>query len=341
MASIPEFPSTIKTADLITVDYDLLSRGDGAEKTKLFEAARHQGFLYLKNHTVDPSPMFDLAAMFSLPVEEKMKYDMGTDGYYFGYKPRGSQYVDANGTPDTQEYYNISKDDLTGLRKDRAGHPKPVEDQRKKLEVFVENSHKTVLTILKAIGEQLGLDPELLPSMHKIDSPSGDHCRVTYTPAPPSGRKNPITFGGHTDFGSVTLLFNRLGGLQVVNPGDTKWIYVKPAPGCVIINFGDSIVKLLGGKIHSGLHRVVSPPGDQASLTRVSVVYFSRPNSDVPLKSLIPGVDLHDEVVLTADEWIKHRAVHRNTNNYKGKESFLQSKGTEHRSLDQEPAIEA
>jgi len=266
---------------------------------------------------------------------------VGTDGYYFGYKPRGSQYVDANGTPDTQEYYNISKDDIVGLRKDRAGHPKPVEDQREKLEVFVKSSHKVVTTILRALGEQLGLDPELLPSMHKIDSPSGDHCRVTYTPPPPAGTgKNPITFGGHTDFGSVTLLFNRLGGLQVVNPGDTKWIYVKPAPGCVIINFGDSIVKLLGGNIHSGLHRVVSPPGDQASLTRVSVVYFSRPNSNVPLKSLFDVGGPEDEKVLTADEWIKHRAVHRNTNNYKGKESFLKSKGTEHRSLDEETTVE-
>ena len=64
---------------------------------------------------------------FSLPVEEKRKYDLIDEGSYFGYKARlviipdkgvtltlhsltqgyGSGLVDAKGTPDRNEFYNV------------------------------------------------------------------------------------------------------------------------------------------------------------------------------------------------------------------------------------------
>ncbi|KAL1954904.1 hypothetical protein VTO42DRAFT_442 [Malbranchea cinnamomea] len=331
--AIPPFPSDLKTADLITVDFTLLADHDPAEITRLYEAAKTQGFLYLRNHGVEPSFMFELASsLFGLPTSEKMKYDMGTKGYYYGYKPRGTQYVDANGKPDTQEYYNISKDEILKVVEGGRGHPQPIYKYWKDLEKFTRASHVVVTTVLRVLGEKLGLDPELLPSLHKLDRPGGDHARITWTP--PGNEENTITFGAHTDFGSVTLLFNRLGGLQVIDDVTKEWTYVKPIPDFAILNFGDSIVKLLGGRVLSGMHRVVSAPGEQGKLHRVSVVYFSRPNGDVPLKCVVPGDVPEDEgEVLTADEWIKRRAIHRHTANYKGKESYILSKGTE-RNLD-------
>lgn len=59
------------------------------------------------------------------------------------------------------------------------------------------------------------------------------------------------------DFGSVTVLFNQLGGLQVINPKSQEWKYVKPQPGSAIINLGDALVKLVGDRLYSGVHRVV------------------------------------------------------------------------------------
>lgn len=67
----------------------------------------------------------------------------------------------------------------------------------------------------------------------------------------------------------------------------------------------------------SGVHRVVAPPGGQAKYPRHSCVYFARPNGHVVLKPLIGEVD-EDEKQMTADEWIAHRAILRNTANYKG-----------------------
>lgn len=110
---------------------------------------------------------------------------------------------------------------------------------------------------------------------------------------------------------------------------------MKPEPRCAIVNLEDAIVKLEGGRLYSGVHRVVSAPGEQGKLPRESVVYFSRPNRDVKSRSLIKR-DKKEENVMTAYEWIVYRAIHRNTGNYKGKESVLISRGTEHITKNQE-----
>lgn len=56
----------------------------------------------------------------------------------------------------------------------------------------------------------------------------------------------------HTDCGSVTLLANMTDDLQVLYPGfqpkdDNGWQWVRPWPGCLIVNMGDSMVQWTGG----------------------------------------------------------------------------------------------
>lgn len=121
---------------------------------------------------------------------------------------------------------------------------------------------------------------------------------------------------GHTDFGSVTVLFNQLGGLQVLPPGeDAEWKWVKPLPGHCIINLGDSLVKFTNGLLRSNIHRVISPPGAQADVTRYSLVYFSRPEDDVLLKRLegstvippLPEGAVENDI--NSKDWIIRRAL--------------------------------
>jgi len=325
---IPPFPDDVPTADIWMVDFDQLAKGDPSEAKKVFDACRGYGFFYIKNHHVDSDFMFDLAnTVFKLPYEEKMKYDMGTTGGYFGYKRSGSQYVDDKGTADHSEFYNISKDDILRVgEKPPLQHPEPVDERREELVEFMRSSHNVVTVVARVLSEQLGLGPDLLPSLHRIDRTGGDQARVTH--APPVG-SDVVTLGDHTDFGSITVLFNQLGGLQVLNPDSKEFKYVKPEPGCAIINLGDGIAKLVDDRLYSGVHRVVGPPGEQARFPRHSVVYFSRPNGDVRLGSLF-GSEEERMKEMTADEWIVHRAILRNTANYKGPETMKQSRGTEH-----------
>lgn len=87
-------------------------------------------------------------------------------------------------------------------------------------------------------------------------------------------------------------------------------------------------MKLVGDRLRSAVHRVIGPPGDQAQSPRHSVVYFSRPNGDIKLRSLLDDESAED--AMTADEWIANRVKNRRTANFQGKETFDASRGTEH-----------
>lgn len=146
-----------------------------------------------------------------------------------------------------------------------------------------------------------------------------------------------LTLGEHTDFGSITLLFNRLGGLQVLPPGKgAEWCYVKPLPGHAIVNLGDAMAVFTNGLLRSNIHRVVSPPGEQADTTRYSIVYFSRPENDVPMKVLqgsskIPETEEQSNgETISAKDWIIKRALgHRHALNKDKAMDFDSFQGTE------------
>jgi len=268
--------------------------------------------------------------LLSDTTESQKMFDASTS--YFGYKPSGASIVDEKGTPDNTEFYNISKDDILRLKDTPLEHPAPLLKYRNMLDIFIRNCHKVVTLILLKLSISLGLLEDDLINLHKLDHSSSDQVRITYSqPVIQTEDTQPIIYvGEHTDFGSVTILFNKLGGLQVKPRGTSDWKYVKPEPECAIVNIGDALVKLVGGRLHSGLHRVVKLPGNQALYPRTSVVYFSRPNSKVKLCSLFKEDGISDSEVLTADEWIAKRVYLRSRKNFKGRETFIASLGTEH-----------
>lgn len=164
------------------------------------------GFFYLRNTHVDSEFMFDLAdEVFRLPLDEKMKYEMGSKGGYFGYKMSGSQYVDEKGTPDCSQFYNVSKDDILRVGQYATHpleHPAPINKRKAELEVFMNSSHNVITVILKVLGEKLGLDSDVLPSLHRIDRTGGDQARLTH--APPISPET-ISLGEHTGGQLITL----------------------------------------------------------------------------------------------------------------------------------------
>lgn len=103
---------------------------------------------------------------------------------------------------------SVSKDDVMRVGKyiDKPlEHPETINKRRSELEKFMSASHEVTLVILRVLSEQLGLDPDLLPNIHKLDRPSGDQARVTF--APPVDPEV-ITLGEHSGTNSL-LLYNR------------------------------------------------------------------------------------------------------------------------------------
>jgi len=73
------------------------------------------------------------------------------------------------------------------------------------------------------------------------------------------------------------------------------------------------MVKFTNGLLRSNIHRVVSPPGEQAKETRYSLVYFARPEEDIILRRLegsdvIPELEKEEEA-MSSKEWIKLQAM--------------------------------
>lgn len=81
---------------------------------------------------------------------------------------------------------------------------------------------------------------------------------------------------GHTDLGTITLLFRQpVAALQILN-SEQQWKWVKPQDATITVNICDALSALTGGYFKSSIHRVHAPPKDQAHLDRLGVLYFAR-----------------------------------------------------------------
>ncbi|PMD57896.1 putative oxidoreductase [Hyaloscypha bicolor E] len=324
--TLPPFPADIPTAPLLRLSLSSL-RSSSEESGRFFTASKELGFFYLDLRN-DPlgeellsqsSRFFDLAPKFyKLGREELSKYDYKNVGSYMGYKGFGSAVVDEKGNLDRNEFYNIPKDDFFGISEKPFTHPDILYQNTDLIKSYINNSHALITLLLNHLNTHLQLPEGTLQSLHRLNEPSGDQIRIIKSPPqPPSDQHTAL--GKHTDFGSLTLLFNQLGGLQILPPPsltpagkEPEWTYVKPLRGHCIINLGDAMTKFTGGLLRSNIHRVVSPPGEQAEETRYSVVYFSRPEDEVVLKRLEGGVipnGQDDGEAMNSKEWIKLQAL--------------------------------
>jgi len=346
VATLPEFPTNVPTHPLLVVDYELIKNGDEKEINVLWTAATSLGFWYLKNHGADEDVenMFDMGAeTMDLPMEEKMKYEQGDNGSSFGYKAAGANAVDASGELDKIEFINVAKDDALAWPKvARRAYPSTVNDRMESTIIpFVKKSIGINDTILNIFNTKLGLPEGTLLKLHSLDEYSGSEARTIKAPKNLPAERQAL--GAHTDFGSLSFLHNRLGGLQVLPPGIDEWQFVKPVPGHAICNVGDALALLSGGILHSNIHRVFPPPGAQASFERWSQVFFTRPGNSVVLRPLSEESAVIDEAVsklteqqrealnpgVTSYDWFSRRIKNQRIKNRTGPETWIASRGTE------------
>ncbi|KAK7753156.1 hypothetical protein SLS62_004889 [Diatrype stigma] len=354
-SSLPPFPSGLPEAPIQRISLEQLMRREPAAEQELWEACHTRGFFYLDlgGGEPEPGPGLTLASgadelerlshgAFRLPAETKQAAAMARWRSLFGYKGPGIvAKEDPHRRRDVGEFWNLSKDDVLGQSSHPVAYPELLQEARPLLADFMRAAHEVGLLVLEILATRLGIPAGQLASKHRLDQPSGDHVRLTYGPGNPEAATTTatatatataaqikeeadtrITTFAHTDFGSVTLLFNWLGGLQIENHDDggdggkttaataTKsWEWVRPVPGHAICNLGDAMREFAGGRVASGRHRVVAAPGAQAALDRYSVVYFVRPEDSVVLEDLTPGAARKPEAERwTAVRWIEERS---------------------------------
>ncbi|KAI0337222.1 Clavaminate synthase-like protein [Trametopsis cervina] len=342
----PPFPEGLPTHPLLVIDYQLIKQGDKQEIDRLWEAATKLGFWYLKNHGVveEIDAMFDMGAeTLKLPLEEKMKFEQGDSGNSFGYKVVGGNAVDESGALDTIELINVSRNDaLAWPGKVHRDYPSTVNERMESvIKPFVQKSMEINFTCISTFDEKLGLPKGTLLSKHAVEAPSC--CEARCIKKAPGVADDKQAIGSHTDFGSLSFLHNRNGGLQVLPPGSDEWQYIKPIPGHAVCNIGDALSIFSGGILRSNLHRVVTPPKEQAAYERWSLVFFTRPADDTELRAFTELSPMIADAVAnnpnpgkfstgqTSRSWYYRRMAGQRINNRKGPETWRGSRGTEHK----------
>lgn len=178
-----------------------------------------------------------------------------------------------------------------------------------------------MLKLLTLFAIILELPEDYFVARHRYDEAVSD-CHLRYMKyhrrdADTNAKLENIWVKGHTDFGSLTLLFRQpVAALQVRGP-DGGWKWVKPHEGSITVNIADALQFLTNGFLKSSIHRVVVPPPDQSEIDRLGVLYFVRPENDLELKPVQSGVleklgykpDAENQLAegITAGEWVKAR----------------------------------
>ncbi|OQO13741.1 hypothetical protein B0A48_01971 [Cryoendolithus antarcticus] len=289
---VAESTHDLDWAELVTLDLSHFDAPGGKQRlaNQLRDAVQNVGFFYITNFGLMQSQIdrqFGIAKeLFALPTEEKLRHRADLEhGHYSGYRPLGSIEL-FPGLRDNVEMYNVFK----YLPELECSHPQLIIDHRDEIEAFQRHiAEDTVQKLLTLIAIVLELPEDALTNGHKYNDVSDCHLRyiIYHARTPEENAKYDNLYSrGHTDFGSLTLLFRQpIAALQVLMP-DGKWKWVKPLPGSITVNIADVLDFWTAGYLKSSIHRVVAPPEDQAHLDRVGVLYFLRPAHDLRLKAL-------------------------------------------------------
>ncbi|KAG7138937.1 Proline hydroxylase buaE like protein [Verticillium longisporum] len=297
------------------IDFSAFLHGDAAQRQATAREILHgfqtAGFIYLKNHPIDEATLARAfagsAAFFAQPDEAKLALGWTTPEANRGYSAPGrekvSQLTDVSAVsavrqaaPDLKESFEIGREGVPG-------HPNqwPAESDaaasvagfRAEMLAFFARCKALHVDVMRAIGAGMALADGFFDGF----TDDGDNpLRLLHYPSvdPAVFRVRPgqVRAGEHSDYGSITLLFqDARGGLQVRGPGG-RFVDATPIPGTVVVNAGDLLARWSNDTIRSTVHRVVEPPGGGADgdvyPPRYSIAYFCNPNYKDYIEAL-PG----------------------------------------------------
>ncbi|XP_074533002.1 uncharacterized protein LOC141796034 [Halichoeres trimaculatus] len=138
------------------------------------------------------------------------------------------------------------------------------------------------LRVLRVMAHCLDVAPETFLEPHRNIGEAFVNCttlRSLYYPAVQSehAKEGQLRCGDHSDYGSITLLFQSSEGLEVRSRAN-EFVAAPCIPGGVLVNIADLMQRWTNDYFVSVRHRVLlPPPGD--SRTRQSVAFFVHPDN--------------------------------------------------------------
>lgn len=267
---------------------------NGTDKQGVAKAINHalstSGFMYVKNHGIDPdfvSDVFEVTrAFFELPLEDKMALHISNSGEALrGYIEIFGENTDPEKTKDLKECFDIGPE--TKEVSPFFG-PNPWPETMPEFGRLTYDYHGQMVglarTMLRGIALSLDLDEDYFAP--KTKAPISIQRMLHYPPQEKVVDESVMGIGAHTDYGNLTILAqDDVGGLQVMNR-DGDWVQAPPIPGTFVINIGDLIQRLTNDVYLANLHRVINTTGRE----RYSIPFFLDADYDAvfaPLESCI------------------------------------------------------
>ncbi|KNG45521.1 thymine dioxygenase [Stemphylium lycopersici] len=298
------------------IDFSAFLSGDPSAKKQTAEAVlkgfQNAGFVYLKNHGIPPSTVSTVfshsAKFFARPKEQKDKLAWYSAAANRGYVTQGREklvVLEETGTeaemralvPDLKESMEIGRDDQPETPNMWPSGDEAAKEFREQMMGFFETCKGLHMQVMRAIALGMGIEETWFDSF----TDAGDNTlRLLHYPGVSKSifKRNDgqqqVRAGEHSDYGSVTLLFqDSRGGLQVRSPKGT-FVNATPIEGTIVINAGDLLARWSNDTIKSTKHRVVEPPPKPEDADkdeyppRYSIAYFCNPNYERKIEA-IPG----------------------------------------------------
>lgn len=250
------------------------------------QALSEFGFMAVRNLGLSAdgiSNVFDAAKDFfegDSEVKNRCAYLSASEN--FGYQGMAEEHLDPSAPADLKETFTMRR--LNQRAPDASRWPDEVFAQL--MTGFYARCLEASFRLMHVIATALGLPPEFFAQHH-----SGENVtlRLLHYPAvdPDAVHPGQLGAGAHTDYGLLTLLFQREAGGLEVQQADGRWLPVAADPDLIVINAGDLLEVWTNGHYRSTRHRVQPKTGNSA---RQSMAMFVDPDSRTevaPLDSCI------------------------------------------------------
>jgi len=254
-----------------------LSAGEDEVARRVDAACREVGFFTVVGHDVDPALQAEVdaaaRAFFARPDEEKARVAMVHGGRAWrGWFPLHGELT--SGVPDHKEGFYVGRELPPDDRPLHGPNLWPDDRLREAVTAWMEAMEALGQRLLRAIGTGLGLGPDWF-ARHLTADPTVLFRIFRYPPVPEATGWG---VAEHTDYGLITLLAqDDNGGLEVRGPDG--WIDVPP--GLLVVNLGDMLDRMTGGRYRSTPHRVRPTRED-----RLSFPFFLDPSWDAEVRPL-------------------------------------------------------
>ncbi|XP_053741863.1 uncharacterized protein si:dkey-10o6.2 isoform X2 [Synchiropus splendidus] len=236
------------------------------------------GFVFLKNTGVSQGEvdavMVESMKFFLLPDDQKRAFSRNSfpNNANHGWVSLELERLNPQRPGDLKEAFNAA-----------SFHPDikwPSPEFQKVQTSFFQKCTELSLRVLRVMALSLDLHPSVFLDAHRLigTDKNGTTLRSLFYPPLKSeeAKEGQLRCGEHSDYGSITLLFQSAEGLQVRHRSG-EFVSAPMVPGAVLVNIADLMQRWTSDTFVSVLHRVLLPPAGDDS-TRQSLAYFLQPD---------------------------------------------------------------